>query len=140
MKLWNKVVRFALITTNRSSSKTKKQVMLITLSELGLGLIMIKLITVSIWTWNLNCCIAGRQVVRSTQLISTIQIEELLFEDFYKYCQVFLRLLRFFESCWYFSTIIEIFWILDICWRWWGKVLPWLFLAYLGLPQLPSTD
>jgi len=48
-------------------------------------------------------------VVGSTQLISTIQIKELLIEDFYK---VFLRLSRFFESCWDFSTIIEIFWIL----------------------------
>jgi hypothetical protein len=35
---------------------------------------------------------------------------------------------------------IEIFWILDICGRWWVKVLPWLLLAYLGLPPPPSTD
>ncbi len=38
---------------------------------------------------------------------------------------------------------IKIFWILNICGRWWVKVLHWLFLAYLGLhsdpPQISTT-
>ncbi len=50
------------------------------------------------------------------------------------------RLSRLFDSYQDFLTFIKIFWMLDISGRWWGKVLPWLLLAYLGLPPLPSTD
>ncbi len=55
-------------------------------------------------------------------------------------CRDLLKLSRLIENCQDFSTLIEIFWILDICGRWWVMVLPWLFLAYLGLPPPPSTD
>ena len=50
-------------------------------------------------------------------------------------CWDLSRLSRIFKNFWDFLTIIEIFWILDIWGRWWGKVLPWL-----GLPPPPSTD
>ena len=85
----------------------------------------------------------SRFLSRSSRLIETFETNR----DKTRFFEIFVNNRDFVEINRDFVEInrdilvsIEIFWILDICGRWWVKVLPWLLLAYLGLPPPPSTD